>query len=110
MKERRELMKGSIDYLLLYLVGQKPTYGYQLIKELEIKSAGYFKFKEGTLYPALHRMETGKLIISSWQSSNGRQRKYYSITEKGLKLLTVEKTQWLDFLNAMRLIIEPLVI
>ena len=68
----------------------------------------YFKFKEGTLYPALHRMETGKLIISSWQSSNGRQRKYYSITEKGLKLLTVEKTQWMDFLNAMRLIIEPL--
>lgn len=108
MSERHELMKGSIDYLLLFLIGQKPTYGYQIIKDLEVRSAGYFKFKEGTLYPALHRMETGKLITSFWQSSNGRQRKYYAISDKGIKLLTVEKTQWLDFLNAMKLIIEPI--
>ena len=52
MVPRRELMKGSIDSLLLCLISQQPMYGYQIIKELETKSQGYFKFKEGTLYPA----------------------------------------------------------
>ena len=57
MAQRRDLVKGSTDPLLLYLISQQPMYGYQIIKELETRSQGYFKFKEGTLYPALHRLE-----------------------------------------------------
>ena len=78
MAERRILMKGSTDSLLLYLLSQQPMYGYQIIKELERRSQGYFKFKEGTLYPALHRLERAGLILSRWQVlPSGRKRRYY---------------------------------
>ena len=55
MKYERELLKGSTDTLLLSLINRESTYGYKIIKELEKGSKGYFQFKEGTLYPALHR-------------------------------------------------------
>ena len=108
MAQRRELMKGSVDSLLLALVGQQPMYGYQIIKELERKSQGYFKFREGTLYPALHRLERAGLVRGIWQMQpNGQQRKYYHITEKGLLKLAENRSQWYDFLVAMNLIIQP---
>lgn len=108
MAQRRELIKGSIDSLLLCLVVQQPMYGYQIIKELERRSQGYFKFKEGTLYPALHRLEEADLIQGKWQTlPSGRQRRYYHITEKGLYSLAAKRSQWLDFLAAMNLIIQP---
>jgi PadR family transcriptional regulator PadR len=101
-------MKGSIDSLLLCLIGQQPMYGYQIIKELERRSQGYFKFKEGTLYPALHRLEKAGLLGGRWQIlPNGRQRRYYHLTEKGLRNLVTKTSQWLDFLAAMNLIIQP---
>ena len=108
MAQRRELMKGSTDSLLLCLMAQQPMYGYQIIKELEKRSQGYFKFKEGTLYPALHRLEKAGLIQGKWQMlPSGRQRRYYYITDKGHQMLIAERSQWLDFLAAMNLIIKP---
>ena len=108
MEQRLELMKGSSESLLLCLIGQQPMYGYQIIKDLERKSQGYFKFKEGTLYPALHRLEKSGLIIGKWQMlPSGRQRRYYYITDKGSRLLAVKRSQWQDFLTAMNLIIRP---
>ncbi len=108
MAQRRELMKGSADSLLLCLLGQQPMYGYHIIKELERRSQGFFKFKEGTLYPALHRLEKAGLILGKWQTlPSGRQRRYYYITDKGYRLLAVKRSQWQDFLTAMNLIIQP---
>ena len=108
MAKRRDLLKGSSDSLLLCLIEQQPMYGYQIIKELDKKSQGYFKFKEGTLYPALHRLEKSGLALGRWQVlPNSRQRRYYYITAKGRSKLAVEKTQWQDFLNAMKLIFQP---
>jgi PadR family transcriptional regulator PadR len=108
MAQRRELIKGSIDSLLLCLIVQQPMYGYRIIKELERKSQGYFKFKEGTLYPALHRLEKAGLIRGEWQTlPSGRQRRYYHITERGLRSMVAKRSQWLDFLVAMNLIIQP---
>ena len=108
MARRRELNKGSTDSLLLCLIGQQPMYGYQIIKELERRSQGYFRFKEGTLYPALHRLEEAGLIRGKWQTlPSSRQRRYYHITEKGLHSLVVKTSQWQDFLAAMNLIIQP---
>ena len=108
MAQKLELMKGSSESLLLCLISQQPMYGYQIIKELERKSQGYFKFKEGTLYPALHRLEKAGLIIGKWQMlPSGRQRRYYYITDKGQHLLEVKRSQWQDFLRAMNLIIQP---
>jgi PadR family transcriptional regulator PadR len=105
---KRDLLKGSSNSLLLCLLEQQPMYGYQIVKELEARSQGYFKFKEGTLYPALHRLEKSGLITGKWQMlPNGRQRRYYYITAKGYSKLALEKTQWHDFLKAVKLIMQP---
>jgi len=108
MAKRGELMKGSTDSLLLCLIGQQPMYGYQIIKELDKRSQGYFKFKEGTLYPALRRVERAGLIVGKWQLlPSGQQRKYYHITDKGRYTLVEKRSQWQEFLVAMNLIIQP---
>ncbi len=108
MVERRELIKGNIDSLLLSLIGREPMYGYQILKDLEQKSQGYFRFKEGTLYPALHRLEKAGLIASKWEGlPAGRQRRYYHITDKGAGLLAMKRSQWADFAMAMNRIIQP---
>ena len=105
MTSRHDLLKGSSGYLLLCLLEQQPMYGYQIVKELEKRSQGYFKFKEGTLYPALHRLEKSGLITGQWQMlPNGRQRRYYYITAKGHTRLATEKTQWQYFLKAVNLV------
>ena len=108
MEEKYELMKGSSDSLLLCLMEQQSMYGYQIIKELERRSQGYFKLKEGTLYPALHRLEKSGLVLGNWQVlPSGRQRRYYYLTEKGQFELVAEKIKWWDFLTAMNLIMKP---
>jgi PadR family transcriptional regulator, regulatory protein PadR len=108
MEPKRDLFKGSSNSLLLCLLEQQSMYGYQIVKELEARSQGYFKFKEGTLYPALHRLEKSGLISSQWQMlPNGRQRRYYHITAKGQAKLVQERTQWLDFFTAVTLVLQP---
>ena len=62
---RRELLKGSTDTLLLSLLAEESMYGYKLVKEMDKRSSGYFQFKEGTLYPALHRLERDGMIQGS---------------------------------------------
>lgn len=107
MVEKLELTKGSTESLLLSLFAKQPMYGYQIIKELENESKGYFQFKEGTLYPVLHRLEKSRLITGKWEMlGSGRQRRYYYITDKGRALLEEKITQWQDFLNAMNLVIR----
>ncbi len=107
MAERHELIKSSIDSLLLSLIDEQPKYGYQIIKELEGRSQGYFKFKEGTLYPALHRLEKSGLVLGKWQAlPNGQQRKYYYITPKGQAILADKRNSWNEFSVAMNLIIQ----
>ena len=108
MPLKKDLMKGRSHSLLLCLLEQQPMYGYQIVKELEAQSEGYFRYKEGTLYPALHRLEKLGLVSGQWQVlPNGRQRRYYHITARGIAALETERTQWQDFLNAMKLIIRP---
>jgi transcriptional regulator len=108
MVSKHDLIKGSSNSLLLSLLERQPMYGYQIVKELQTRSQGYFKFKEGTLYPALHRLEKAGLITGSWQMlSNGRQRRYYHITPKGQAELNTEKVQWQDFLTAIKMILQP---
>jgi PadR family transcriptional regulator, regulatory protein PadR len=108
MSERHDLIKSNIDSLLLCLINRQPMYGYQIIKELDNRSQGYFRFKEGTLYPALHRLEKSGMIEGKWQIlPSGQQRKYYHITERGEGLLDEKRSGWSEFLRAMNLIILP---
>jgi DNA-binding PadR family transcriptional regulator len=108
MNYQRELLKGNTDSLLLCLISRQPTYGYQIVKELEARSNGYFQFKEGTLYPALHRLERDNLITGKWQVlPNGQQRRYYYITEKGQQVLARKLATWQDFSTAVKAVIQP---
>jgi PadR family transcriptional regulator, regulatory protein PadR len=107
MSDKHDLLKTNIDSLLLCLIREQPMYGYQIIKDLDNRSQGYFKFKEGTLYPALHRLEKMGLIEGKWRIlPAGQQRKYYSITEKGDSILVKKMDGWKEFLRAMSLIIQ----
>ncbi len=81
-------------------------YGYQIIKELKSRSQGYFKFKEGTVYPVLHRLEESGLIEGKWQATfTYRQRKYYYITDTGFATIAEKRSSWNEFMTAMKLII-----
>ncbi len=102
MSNRREWLMGNIEPLLLYMITETPMYGYQIIKELETRSRGYFKFKEGTLYPVLHRLADEGLVSAAWMSlDRGRQRKYYSITPRGTEALADKRAEWRELLNAV---------
>ena len=108
MSYGRELLKGSTESLLLCMISNQAMYGYQIIKDLEKRSNGYFLFKEGTLYPALHRLERSGMLKSTWEKLPGGQvRKYYQLTEKGRKALDERLETWHDFSFAVNLIIHP---
>jgi PadR family transcriptional regulator PadR len=108
MNYGRELLKGNTDSLLLCLISRRPTYGYQIVKELEKRSNGYFQFKEGTLYPALHRLERDNLIRGNWEMlPTGQRRRYYYITERGQQVLATRLATWQDFSTAVKAVIQP---
>jgi PadR family transcriptional regulator PadR len=105
----RELLRGNTDSLLLFLINESGRiHGYRLIKEIQSRSKGFFKFREGTVYPALHKLESDGLIRGEWQvQPNGQQRRYYRITEKGEEVLLKRISMWFKFSDAMNLILKP---
>ena len=99
---QQELLKGNTETLLLALLELEPMYGYQMAKEVDERSRGYFAFKEGTLYPALHRLERDKLVEGNWQDTpSGVRRRYYGITAKGRQALADRLKEWRRFNHAM---------
>jgi len=103
----RELLKGSTEGLVLSVISNGPSYGYELIRQLETRSDGYFHFREGTLYPALHRMEKEGLIEGRWQTlQGGQERRYYYITPKGAEMLSRRRSIWSEFSTAVRSVLE----
>lgn len=93
-----DLRRGSTQVLVLSLLAEEPMYGYRIAKELERRSEGYFDFKEGTLYPLLHRMEKEGLVKGKWQVvERGPSRKYYSLTQEGKKVLEKSAAEWTTF-------------
>lgn len=104
-----ELLRGNTDALLLFLVNEMGrTYGYQLIKEIGRRSEGFFHFKEGTVYPALRKLENEGLLQGEWQEMpNGQERRYYRITEKGKETLKQKIALWESFSTTMNLIFKP---
>jgi len=104
-----DLLRGNTDSLLLFLINEHgQTYGYRLIKEIEERSQGYFRFKEGTVYPALRKLENDGLIKGEWQKlPNGQERRYYAMTDHGCELLQHKLDMWQSFASAMALVMKP---
>lgn len=95
IEKYEELMKGSIDILLLSQIANKDMYGFEIVKSLQAKSNNLYKMSEGTLYPALQRLEHKKYLESYWgDSETGGRRKYYKITEQGKKELLKKIEEW----------------
>ncbi|WP_042272217.1 PadR family transcriptional regulator [[Clostridium] dakarense] len=106
MKINKELLKGSTTILILSLLKRKHMYGYEIIKEIELRSSGVFNFKEGTLYPILHTLESNEMVESFWsEGESARKRKYYKITDKGNKQLKEKEDEWKLFTNTVNTIL-----
>ncbi|MBU9720915.1 MULTISPECIES: PadR family transcriptional regulator [Bacillaceae] len=98
----RELVKGSTSLLLLQLLTEKDMYGYEIVKVMEKRSENALQVKEGTLYPALHKLEKQELIESYWSKQpKGPSRKYYKITENGTAILEQKTKEWKNFVTAI---------
>lgn len=88
MMLNKELLKGNIDLLILSVVKEKESYGYEISKTIKEKTEGDFEIQEATLYLSLKRLEKQGAISSSWgNESHGGRRKYYAITDEGIRLL-----------------------
>ncbi|HET7578827.1 MAG TPA: helix-turn-helix transcriptional regulator [Bacillales bacterium] len=98
----RELLKGSTSLLLLQLLSEQDMYGYQLVKEMERRSGDALQVKEGTLYPALKKLEEQGSIESYWQEQlKGPSRKYYRLTEEGKGILRLKTNEWGRFVSVI---------
>src|SRR4030042_4777276 len=98
----RELLRGTLEPLLLFLIAELPMYGYQLIKELDKRSQGYFRFEASTIYSALRRLEKNGLLLSWWEQVAQKQsRRCYELTEKGRRILNRELGEWQRFHGAI---------
>ncbi len=104
MKFDQDLIRSMAETIILHLLAQGPMYGYQIIKTANERSGGAFEWKEGTLYPCLHRLEEAELVVGDWQlASNGRNRKYYNLSEKGALLASAKLAEWEAFRKAVDL-------
>jgi len=103
-----QMRKGTTTVAILKLlvdVGE-PLHGYEIIRRLEARSQGYLRFKEGLIYPRLHRMEQEGLLESRWLGETGtRRRKVYTVTDKGHRQLEAELRQWESFRQGMSLLL-----
>jgi len=106
MEYDRELLTGTVGVLILGLLGERAMYAYEMLREAERRSAGAFRLKEGTIYPALHQMERAGWLHATWRESpEGRSRKYYGLTPKGRRQAQSKRRQWDSLLVAMRAIL-----
>lgn len=94
----RELKKGSTEMLVLSLLEGRPRHGYEIGKQIERASGGRLRFRIGSLYPILCRLEDRSLITGRWMERPGeRRRRYYRLTPTGRKALARERTLWKQF-------------
>src|SRR5215471_6811708 len=94
---RSERLKGHLDLLLLSVLSRGPGHGYEVITRLRDRSDGAFELPEGTVYPALHRLEEAGLLASAWDIVSGRRRRIYRLTLAGEVALAEQSQQWSEF-------------
>jgi PadR family transcriptional regulator PadR len=96
-----EVLKGHVDLLLLATLADTPAHGYRVVEALRERSDGTFDLAEGTVYPALYRLERGGLIASRWHVVEGRRRRIYRLTKRGETALQRRRREWRAFADAM---------
>ena len=100
-------LRGVVEPLLLFIIGELvPIHGYEIARELERRSEGYFNLTASTLYSGLRRLESRGLVSSTWQQISKQRRRCYELTEKGHHILAEELAQWQKFLGATERLID----
>jgi DNA-binding PadR family transcriptional regulator len=102
---RAEQLKGHLDLLLLSVLDGAPTHGYAVITRLRDRSDGAFDLPEGTVYPALHRLERAGLVTSEWGSVAGRRRRVYALTGAGATALADRRAAWTSFASGVSAVV-----
>jgi PadR family transcriptional regulator PadR len=99
---KTDLPQGTLDLLILKVVALGPVHGYAIAQRLEQVSRGVVQVPEGSLYPALHRLENRNLLAADWkQTETGREAKFYRLTGKGRKQLETEAASWQRLIDAI---------
>ena len=102
---KAEELKGHLDGLILAVVSSESLHGYAVIEALKQRSGGGLTLPEGTVYPALHRLEADGLLKSEWSTASGRRRRVYSITRRGEKELGASRERWRLFSNTIEAVL-----
>ena len=98
---RADLLRGHLDGLLLAVLADAPGHGYELSQRLTRRSGGELGVHEGSLYPALHRLERAGLVESAWSSAEGRRRRIYRLTPAGRRAVERSRQEWRAFSGAV---------
>jgi DNA-binding PadR family transcriptional regulator len=101
----RGSLKNDVDLLLMGVLRHGPAHGYAIIAALRDRSDGEFDLAEGTIYPALHRLERAGLVKSSVELAQGRRRRTYALTAGGRKEFTAQRREWQGFVASMQAVI-----
>jgi DNA-binding PadR family transcriptional regulator len=98
---RAEALKGHLDTMLLAAVAEEPAHGYRIVERMRERSGGVFDLPEGTVYPALYRLESAGLLSSRWSQESGRRRRVYRLTSRGRAALDAGRDDWRGFARAV---------
>jgi PadR family transcriptional regulator len=105
-EEKPEFLKGTLDMLILKVVALGPIHGYAIAQRIQQISRDFFQLQQGSLYPALHRLEDRGWLKAEWKATEtGREAKFYSLTSKGGKQLKAEVQNWGRLTDAVALIL-----
>jgi transcriptional regulator len=105
--DKSELLQGTLDMLILKIVALGPVHGYAISQRIRQISRDVLQVQQGSLYPALHRLEKRGWILAEWgESDNGRQAKFYRLSPKGRKQLAAEQGNWNRLSEAVALILR----
>jgi PadR family transcriptional regulator, regulatory protein PadR len=106
-EERAELLKGTLDMLILKIAALGPIHGYGIAQRIQQISRHFFQLQQGSLYPALHRLEDRGWLTAEWKmTETGREGKFYSLTRKGRRQLQSEVENWEKLTGAVALILQ----
>jgi PadR family transcriptional regulator, regulatory protein PadR len=102
-----EMLKGHLDMIVLAALSTGPAHGYAVIEEIRRRSGRAFDLPEGTIYPALHRLEEAGLLTSRWtKAKSGRRRRVYALTRRGGRALADRRAVWTQFSDAVAGLLE----
>lgn len=106
MTTKTDLLQGTLDMLLMRAVADEALHGYALVHRLNIISGGRLSVPQGSLYPALHRLENQGVLKATWgETDTGREAKFYKLTARGKKRLESEMAEWRELSVAIALIL-----